>query len=55
MGCSDAFRGNANGAKYLRNVTSHVGAPKNISGEKYNQARRSPKISQKQPKLNATG
>ena len=33
MRCSIAFRGNANGAKYPRNVTSHVGFPRNVSGE----------------------
>nr|ABD83275.1 Fgenesh protein 14 [Beta vulgaris] len=33
MGCSEAFQGNANGAKYPRDVTSHVGFPKNVSRE----------------------
>ena len=47
MRCSKAFRGNANTAKYPDNVTSHVGSPKNVS-RKYDHARRSPKISQKQ-------
>ena len=47
---SKAFRGNVNGAKYPRNVTSHVGFPTNVS-RKYGHARRSPKMSQKQPIL----
>ena len=33
MGCSKDFRDNANGAKHLFNVTSHVGTPKNVSGQ----------------------
>ena len=33
MGCLEIFRGNANGVKYTRNVTSHVGTPRNVSGE----------------------
>ena len=33
MWCSEAFRGNTNGVKHPRNVTSHVGLPKNGSGE----------------------
>ena len=33
MRCLDAFRGNANGDKHMRNVTSHVGTPRNVSGE----------------------
>ena len=33
MGYLEAFRGNTNGAKNPRNVTSHVGLPRNVSGE----------------------
>ena len=33
MGCLEAFRGNANGAKHTRNFISHVGSPRNISWE----------------------
>ena len=33
MGCSEAFQGNANGAKHPRNVTSHVSFPRNVSGK----------------------
>ena len=33
MGCLEAFRCNANGAKHMRNVTSHVGSPRNFLGE----------------------
>ena len=33
MGCLEALLGNTNGAKHPRNVTSHVGYPKNASGE----------------------
>ena len=33
MKCSDIFRDNAYGAKHTRNVTSHVGTPRNVSGE----------------------
>ena len=33
MGCFEAFRGNENGAKHPHNVTSHVGIPRNVSGE----------------------
>ena len=31
--CLDAFRGNANGAKHTRNVSSHILTPNNVSGE----------------------
>ena len=33
MRFSEAFRGNANGAKHLRNGTSHVDTPRNVLGE----------------------
>ena len=33
MGCLEIFRGNANGAKHPRNITSHVGFPRNVLGE----------------------
>ena len=33
MGCSEAFGGNINGAKYPRNITSHVGFIRNVSEE----------------------
>ena len=33
MGCSDGFRGNANGVKHTCNATSHVGTPWNVWGE----------------------
>ena len=33
MGCSEAFRGSEIGVKHPRNVTSHVGTPRNVSGE----------------------
>ena len=33
MGCLKAFRGNTNGAKHLRNVTSHYDFPRNVSRE----------------------
>ena len=33
MGCLEAFRGNTNGAKHPRNVTYHVGFPRNVSRE----------------------
>ena len=34
MGCySEAIRGNANGVKHPRNVTSHAGLPRNVSDE----------------------
>ena len=33
IGCLEAFRGNANGVNHPRNVTSHVGSPRNVSGE----------------------
>ena len=32
-GVLEAFRGNANCAQDLHNVTNHVGSPRNISGE----------------------
>ena len=32
MGSSEAFRANTNGTKHSRNVTSHVGFPRNVSG-----------------------
>ena len=51
IGCLQAFQGNENGAKHPRNVTIHVGTPRNVSGEKYDQTRKSPKMSQKHPKL----
>ena len=33
MGCSEDFRGNANGVEHPRKVTSHVDTPMNVSGE----------------------
>ena len=33
MGYLEAFGANTNGAKHERNVTSHVGFPRNILGE----------------------
>ena len=33
MGFLEAFRGNTNGAKHLRNVSTHVNFPRNISVE----------------------
>ena len=33
MRCSDASRGNTNGAKYPNNITSHVDFLRNVSGE----------------------
>ena len=33
IGCSVDFQANANGVKHTRNVTSHVGTPRNVSGE----------------------
>ena len=65
MGCSEDFRVNENDATYPRNVTSHVGTPRNVSegnmirpekvqkyfGRKYDQAREGPKMTQKQSKL----
>ena len=33
MGCSEAFRGDENGAKNPHNVTSHFDTPWNVSGE----------------------
>ena len=50
-GCLKAFRYNANCAKDPRNVTSHVGIPRNASGENIVRPRKSPKMSPKQPKL----
>ena len=32
-GCSEVFRGNTNGAEHMRNVTSHVGTPRNVLGK----------------------
>ena len=51
MGCLEAFRDKTNGTKHPDNVTSHVGFPRNVSGEYITNARKSPKKSQKQPKL----
>ena len=50
MGCSKAFRGNANCVKHPR-VTSHVGTPTNVSGEKMNRPKEVKKMSRKQAKL----
>ena len=50
-GCLEAFRGKANGFNPPRNITSHIGTPNNVSGEKNDEGRRSPNMSQKQPKL----
>ena len=33
MRCLETFRGNANGGKHTRSVTSHVDNPRNFSGE----------------------
>ena len=33
MRCLESFRGNNNGAKHPRNVTSHVYTIRNVSGE----------------------
>ena len=33
MRCSEAFRGNENGVKHSRNVTSRFGTPRNVLGE----------------------
>ena len=50
MGYLEAFRGNnTNGANYRRNVTSHVGLPRNILGEnmtKLEKVQKCPKNSQ---------
>ena len=51
MRCLEAFRCNTNGVKHPRNITSHVHLSRNFSGEKYDQARENPKMSQKQPTL----
>ena len=51
MGCSEAFRGNANGSKHPRNFTSHVGTPQNVSSE--NMTR--PGELQKYPKKESCG
>ena len=51
MQCSKAFRGNANGVIYRRNITSHVGFPRHVS-RKYDHTRKSPKMSQKQSIMN---
>ena len=41
MGCSEAFRGNENGVTYPRNITSHIGTPRNVSEEIWPSPRRS--------------
>ena len=51
IGFLQAFRGKENGAKHPHDVITHVGTPKNVSWEIYDRSRRSPKMSQKQPKL----
>ena len=35
MGCLEAFQGNTNSVKHLRNLTSHIGFPRNVWGEKW--------------------
>ena len=50
-GVLEAFRSNTNDPKHPGNITSDNGIPRNISGEKYDQAWISPKIPQKQPKI----
>ena len=39
MGCSEAFRCYTNGVKHPRNITSHVGLPRNVSGENMTKSR----------------
>ena len=51
MGCLEGFRGNANGAKHTRHVTSHVSTPMNVLGENMSRLGEVNKMSQKQPKL----
>ena len=51
LGCLEAFRGKANVAKHPRNVICHVGLTGNGSWRKYDHARKSPNMSQKQPKF----
>ena len=51
MGYLEALRGNTNGAKHTCNVTSHVGTPRNVSGENMTRLGEFKKMSQKHPKL----
>ena len=51
MWCLEAFRGNANCAKHLRYITSHVGTPKNVSGENMTRLAEVKKMSKKRSKL----
>ena len=51
MGCSEAFWGNKNGAKHLRNVTSNIDFRSNVSGENMIRPGEVQKCSQKQQKL----
>ena len=50
MGCSKAFRGNANCTKHPRNDTSHVGFSRSVSRENMTRPGEVKKMSQKQPK-----
>ena len=51
MGRLEVFRGNINGAKQPRNVTSHVGLPRNVTGENMISPKKGTKMSKNQPKL----
>ena len=44
MGCSEAFHDNGNGAKHPRNVTSHFGTPRNVSGENTTRSEKSKNV-----------
>ena len=46
MECLETFRGKTNGAKHPRNITSHIGLSRNVSGENMNR----PEKVQKCPK-----
>ena len=51
MGGLKAFRGNTNGAKHPRNVTSHVKFPRNVWEENMTSPEEVQKRPKKQPKL----
>ena len=51
MGFSETFRGNKNGVNHPQNNTSHIGTPRNVSGENMTRPGEIKKMSQNQSKL----